>query len=493
MRPLEVALMLCLLPGVLALFLPLSRRPRWTALVGLAALTLVPVQLLAEGFRWQMVPAYGLALLLGLLGIQAWRRDVALTAARPGKIWQTLGALAVLLVFAVGAALSIGLPMFELPKPTGPLAIGTTSLGMLDSSRPEGFSPAADDRRELEVRAWYPATAAGNRPEALWGSDARLRAAVAHAMLLPGFVFDHLAAVSTHSYANAEPLAGPHPVILFSHGYAQGFTAQNTALMEELASHGYAVFSIGHPHEASAVRFPDGRMVEVNKPHVMRMLEVAKAQKDKFESVRSEAPPAERVRRVRELVAALGPLNDSLRLWSADTRFVLDELVKLNAADSGSPLAGKLDLSRVGVLGMSFGGATAGQVCLDDPRVKAGVNLDGTVYGDMVDRPLSTPFLFMQNPEGQAINRTLFERAQGPGWFMVVQGSRHFDFTDFPLVTPIFRLLGFIGSVPGERMVHITNAYTLAFFDQQLRGQASPLLEGPSPDYPEVLLDRRGN
>ncbi len=32
------------------------------------------------------------------------------------------------------------------------------------------------------------------------------------------------------------------------------------------------------------------------------------------------------------------------------------------------------------------------------------------------------------------------------------------------------------------------NAYTLAFFDQTLKGIPSPLLQGDSPDYPEVEL-----
>jgi len=30
------------------------------------------------------------------------------------------------------------------------------------------------------------------------------------------------------------------------------------------------------------------------------------------------------------------------------------------------------------------------------------------------------------------------------------------------------------------------NAYTLAFFDQTLKGIPSPLFQGVSPDYPEV-------
>lgn len=35
------------------------------------------------------------------------------------------------------------------------------------------------------------------------------------------------------------------------------------------------------------------------------------------------------------------------------------------------------------------------------------------------------------------------------------------------------------------------NVYSLAFFDKHLKGLATPLLDGPSPDYPEVVFMSR--
>jgi hypothetical protein len=37
-------------------------------------------------------------------------------------------------------------------------------------------------------------------------------------------------------------------------------------------------------------------------------------------------------------------------------------------------------------------------------------------------------------------------------------------------------------------MLHILNVYTLAFFDEHLKGEDIPLLDGPSPEYPEVAF-----
>jgi hypothetical protein len=40
-------------------------------------------------------------------------------------------------------------------------------------------------------------------------------------------------------------------------------------------------------------------------------------------------------------------------------------------------------------------------------------------------------------------------------------------------------------------MTTIQNVYSLAFFDKHLKGLAVPLLDGPSPDYPEVVFRSR--
>ncbi len=42
-------------------------------------------------------------------------------------------------------------------------------------------------------------------------------------------------------------------VLIFNHGY-ECYPAQNTALLEQLTSHGYIVFSIAHPYDAADLR-----------------------------------------------------------------------------------------------------------------------------------------------------------------------------------------------------------------------------------------------
>ena len=75
--------------------------------------------------------------------------------------------------------------------------------------------------------------------------------------------------------------------------------------------------------------------------------------------------------------------------------FAVDRLQELNANDPTGRFNGRLDLTKVGAFGHSLGGASALQFCHDDPRCKAGVDVDGAPLGSAVTDGVKQPFLFL--------------------------------------------------------------------------------------------------
>ena len=148
---------------------------------------------------------------------------------------------------------------------------------------------------------------------------------------------------------------------------------------------------------------------------------------------------------------------------------------------------------------MSFGGAAAGQVCVEDRRVKAAINMDGFPYGDLIDHPLEIPFMFMSSEwssaQYNAIFRSIIDFAlrssRAAAYDVFVKESAHVNYTDLSLWSPVLKYTGVIGKIDGARMMKVMNAYVPAFFNKHLKGIDSPLLHGSSSDFPEVILKAR--
>ena len=145
----------------------------------MAALVL---QFAFEGQRWSLVPTYVVAAGLGLVAAArfvGWSSDTTPRAVRFAGA--TLNACALLVALGSGA-LAAGFPVFELPEPTGPHALGVTWLHVEDTSRTEVYTEDPEDHRELMVEIWYPAAPAPDaepvpyeeRPDVIGPATARL-------------------------------------------------------------------------------------------------------------------------------------------------------------------------------------------------------------------------------------------------------------------------------------------------------------------------------
>ena len=381
----------------------------------------------------------------------------------------------------------------RLLAPTGPYAVGLRNLYFVDPNRPERFTPDPDDHREVAVQVWYPAVRPIDRRPAKYRSLETTQAAAAF-LGWPMWSNSHHSLVETHAFEDAAfaDRGAPFPVLLYNHGYS-GFTTVHTALLEDLASHGYTVASVGHAYESALFIRPNGgvkRFTPGNAEYQARVAEATGEIQEAFkDSILLARDLRSRERWYRELLRTSPKHQESARIWTEDIGFVIDRLQAMNQREG--EFAEVMDLERIGVLGHSLGGAAAGQITLTDPRVQAGINIDGFQFGDMIDRPLTKPFMFMgaQRPwagDSTIANDVFFQKAERSAYVVLIAGFTHGTFTDLPLFEDAWGDAG--SAIDGERALAIQRAYVRAFFDTHLKGRRTSLLDGHSPDFPEVLL-----
>ncbi len=346
-------------------------------------------------------------------------------------------------------------PTLSLPEPTGPLPVGMTPIHLVDEARADPWVPEA--RRELMVSLWYPAVPHGEPAPYTTGA---VSAAIIESARLP-VAPDILTTVETHSYDRARALPGRRSLVVLSPG--AGLSRESlTSLAEDLASRGYVVAGVDHPYEARAVEFPDGRVAGC------LLCE-------------------------RESSAELGAWVARGRV--ADISFVLDELTRGRLWRHGPTI----DARHIAVVGHSLGGASAAATIVDDPRVDAGINMDGTFQVDFPEAGMDRPFLML----GSASHEPgagdepdwpdNFARLGATSQWLQVPTANHGSFTDQLMFLDQLGvpLPGGPSTVGGARGVEITNAYVGAFLDRHLRGMDAPLLDGPADAYPEVVFWKR--
>jgi pimeloyl-ACP methyl ester carboxylesterase len=278
------------------------------------------------------------------------------------------------------------------------------------------------------------------------------------------------------------------PVVIFSHGL--GSTGFNyTCLIEHLVSRGYVVVSIEHANIASAVWFPDGRVV----PR------------------RTDNPPAglSSEERFKWMVART---TKEISEGAADVRFVLDQISKADGSSERLLLAGRLDLNRVAAMGHSAGAEFAARACQLDGRFKACVDLDGGMvpFGALPEYPdgatLKQPLLFLEayHPESQMV-ATPAQRAAylkkkeeqlqtlHAGSYAVTlksTGIAHPSFSDIPLL-----FAGRDGYPETSVVLHnhdLIEKYVREFLDKDLKGEKAPLLDSDNASLSEATVKRYG-
>jgi len=361
MRPIEALLLLAVSLAFIGLAVLLPRALRWMHHAAPVVALLAITQMVAEGARWQMVPAYVLAMLF----FTVWwvrgfaPRHVRAAPASPHCAGRVVAMVLAVLAWAIAIATPLVLPVFRFPQPTGLYGIGTLTYHWVDTSRSDIFAPDTNQRRQLMVQVWYPARVDPAAPRAAYMPDAsRVTPALAQIHHLPAFLLGHLKYVTTHAmpFAPAAVDRPRYPVLLFLEG-ATGFRQMNTFQVEHLVSHGYVVLAIDQPGAAAAVVLPDGSQSTGLASAEFHAL----VSPSYLPSAKGEPPKRALLPNGRVL-----PDSSIVPYLAQDVIFALDRLAALNRSDPNGILTGRLDLQRVGAFGVSLGGIVVGESCRFD-------------------------------------------------------------------------------------------------------------------------------
>ncbi|MEN8210088.1 MAG: hypothetical protein ABFR31_00100 [Thermodesulfobacteriota bacterium] len=493
MRIFEILTVLTLFLCTIGFFVPRNKRSGYIYLLPVLAGVFIFIHLMVENYRYQMIPIYAFAVILLLISVFHARKNVQgkeTAVSKKSRILEIIMAFMGVIILPAATILPFLNPVVNLPKPSGPNSVGTTFFHLIDRSRMETLTEIPDDYREFTARVWYPA-------EPVKGSKVmpyRKHKPATGSLIKgpPDIIFSHFKLMKSNSHPDAPFVAGTdtYPVIGFSCGFQEDLDAYQL-LFEELASNGYLVFSLNQPYESQSVVHPDGRIVPFKPSHAEEFFKSSKATLSLWKKFSATTDREERIAVTKEILRTEAFMDRIFRIRTADMQFTLDELNKMNSGEKESPFRGRLDMSRIGVFGHSGGGSVAGQCCAVDDRFTAGVNLDGFQFGDVINTRMQQPFMFMYSEMFSGTNDMVMENFDNTVYSLTVKGATHMDFSDTPYLLPIMKKMGKMsGKIPAKRMAGIINSYVLAFFDKYLKEKNTDLLEGPSPDYPEVIFNK---
>lgn len=282
-----------------------------------------------------------------------------------------------------------------------------------------------------------------------------------------------------HSEKHHEPRVS-YPLVIFmpGEGTTRLFYQQ---IVSTIASKGYIVVSIDSPYDVDLIQYADGKLAEFNL------------------TLWSNT----------NLTELLNTANAAIADRALDVSFVLDQLQNSTLAHdliANLPPSG-LNTTHTAMLGHSLGGATAYSVIQTDHRILGGLDMDGGLYGPGLKIGTDKPFMLMgaeyhtranQSVEPDATWATAWPHLTGWKRDVILKGTQHYDFSDYPIlfetlsITPNASVGAgelLVGALGGDRALDIVTSYVGAFLDYVLHQKLSPLLEGPSKEFPEVVFE----
>lgn len=360
---------------------------------------------------------------------------------------KSIALMSMLLFSSCSTIIPLLIPFQDIPAPTGSFSVGTRVFNWEDNKREEWFTEKEGDFRKIVVQVWYPTDeVSGNKAPYIDFPQHRVRP-ISEQVELPPFMIKHIQDVNSNSYLNAalKSAIELYPLVIFSHGLG-GMRMQNTIQMEELASRGFIALAMDHPYDANITVYKDGSSADY------RSAIVGEVTTEEFWNIR------------------LPQINTRV----ADVSYVLDHIQEIQDGDDS--FWNMIDLGRVGIMGHSFGGGTAIVASSRDTRLDACIALDGwlvPIEESIIKKGLMVPFLFMgqtywTNPVNYENLDTLIAASTASAEKLILDGTKHFDYSDTPQFNTASSKFGISGSMDLDELRILLNSRIVSFFELNL-------------------------
>jgi len=356
-----------------------------------------------------------------------------------------------LLFISCSTMVHLVIPLDDLPLPTGPYKVGTKLYAWTDSSRQEWFDNDSNPFRRIPVQVWYPMEKGTHQLQSFYLDYPKDYIHVISTDFgIPGKLLVNVANIRTSAVFNGNPNQAlkNRPIIIFSHGLG-GFKNQNTVQFEELASHGYVIFSCDHVYDAGFVRFSDEEII-YSKSYVKHFPE-GTTEKEYWET------------REKQLL-----------IRSQDISFVIDQIERIDTIDSSISLL--CDTKNISLMGHSFGGATILQTSSMEENIKSCIALDAWTLpmpSMIINKDMNTPLLhigqmsdkYWENKNNKLKLDTLFQNNGQESIMVKIPKTKHFDYSDFSQFTWATKLFGISGKINREKFGQSLNKFILEYLN----------------------------
>ncbi|KAG9943685.1 PAF acetylhydrolase family protein, partial [Aureobasidium melanogenum] len=236
-------------------------------------------------------------------------------------------------------------------------------------------------------------------------------------------------------------------------------------MTQSLASHGYVVITIDHAYDANIVEYPDKSIALAVDIETTEQIEA------------------------------------DVLVRQHDISFLIDQLHNCSIRNQlFHDIASTKSLDRILLMGHSLGGATAAAAMLVDNRIAAAVNLDGTMFGDVLNDGLSSPFMIMshagKNLSTDASWNQVWPKVSGTKVVITLNGTVHGSYSDLPLLANTLefeakdnaKIGELLGTMDGKTVIENVNAFVGQFFES-IRGASKDLLpRDVTTKFPEARV-----